>query len=484
MRTRITPDVHTFGEPVVATVDVVADAGFIKPGDDSGRGRLRALRARREPTVERECRGRHRARRLPLPAALPPGGLRRRPERAASSQFAPGSSATAIVRGPGPGRHIDRLAVQSRSPRASGAPISKRLRWRASETTLPARRCGSGPVAARGRADRARARCSRRGASGSPGGSGAARPGQAVTESVEPRTPLERALDLVLADSRNGSTSARAAPDAREARPRAHGGSGEDGLAEDARELAWSPRAASGDDVAGFARRVTEMRPEGGGMSSIQLGRRAPADLGRGRARSRAPADAAGAARASPRSRIALLAAALLLSRDLEALPTSYFATGSGGVVVLDLSSSVDELKAQRVQRVLRSLAETEGRVGLVVFSDTAYEMCPRTRAARSCGRCCASSRRRRGYAGARSSRRRPMRPAARPARGEPVVALVPRRHEDLDRARRGALDHPPRRGPQPLRPAAQRPRQLRASTARRSSRRSTQYERRGSVCA
>ena len=28
---RITPDVHTFGEPVVATVEVVADAGFIRP---------------------------------------------------------------------------------------------------------------------------------------------------------------------------------------------------------------------------------------------------------------------------------------------------------------------------------------------------------------------------------------------------------------------------------------------------------------------
>jgi hypothetical protein len=74
---------------------------------------------------------------------------------------------------------------------------------------------------------------------------------------------------------------------------------------------------------------------------------------------------------------IGLLAGALLLSRDLQALPTSYFATGSGGVVVLDLSSSVDEQKAQRAQRVLRSLAETEGRVGLVTFSDTAYEMLP-----------------------------------------------------------------------------------------------------------
>ena len=74
---------------------------------------------------------------------------------------------------------------------------------------------------------------------------------------------------------------------------------------------------------------------------------------------------------------LGLLLVAFLASRDLHALPTSYFATGSGGVVVLDLSTSVDAQKSQRVQRVLRSLAETEGRVGLVVFSDSAYEMLP-----------------------------------------------------------------------------------------------------------
>jgi len=76
-------------------------------------------------------------------------------------------------------------------------------------------------------------------------------------------------------------------------------------------------------------------------------------------------------------SAFGLLAVALLVSRELEALPTSYFATGSGGIVVLDLSTSVDQQKAERVQRVLQSFAETEGRVGLVVFSDSAYEMLP-----------------------------------------------------------------------------------------------------------
>ena len=74
---------------------------------------------------------------------------------------------------------------------------------------------------------------------------------------------------------------------------------------------------------------------------------------------------------------VALLAACFGLTRSAEALPTTYFATGSGGVLVLDLSASVDQLKSQRIQRVLGALADTEGRAGLVVFSDTAYEMFP-----------------------------------------------------------------------------------------------------------
>jgi hypothetical protein len=74
---------------------------------------------------------------------------------------------------------------------------------------------------------------------------------------------------------------------------------------------------------------------------------------------------------------VALLALAYTVARGLEPLPTSYFATGSGGIVVLDLSTSVDQQKAERAHRVLHTLAETEGRVGLVVFSDSAYEMLP-----------------------------------------------------------------------------------------------------------
>ena len=74
---------------------------------------------------------------------------------------------------------------------------------------------------------------------------------------------------------------------------------------------------------------------------------------------------------------VVLLGAILTLSTRLDARPTSYFASGGGGVVVLDLSTSVEPGKYRRIQRVLRSLSQTSTRLGLVVFSDVAYEMLP-----------------------------------------------------------------------------------------------------------
>ena len=74
---------------------------------------------------------------------------------------------------------------------------------------------------------------------------------------------------------------------------------------------------------------------------------------------------------------IGLLALALALARGAEARATSYFASGGGGIVVFDLSTSVDPYKYQRVQRVLTSLSGAGSRVGLVVFSDSAYEALP-----------------------------------------------------------------------------------------------------------
>ena len=74
---------------------------------------------------------------------------------------------------------------------------------------------------------------------------------------------------------------------------------------------------------------------------------------------------------------VALLAAIAFLSFDLRARPSSYFAAGGSGVVVLDLSTSVDPARYRRLVRVLRTVVETNQPVGVVVYSDTAYELLP-----------------------------------------------------------------------------------------------------------
>lgn len=72
-----------------------------------------------------------------------------------------------------------------------------------------------------------------------------------------------------------------------------------------------------------------------------------------------------------------LLASVAFLSFDLRARPSSYFAASGSGIVVVDLSTSVDPARYRRLSRVLRTIVETNQPVGLVVYSDTAYEMLP-----------------------------------------------------------------------------------------------------------
>jgi hypothetical protein len=66
-----------------------------------------------------------------------------------------------------------------------------------------------------------------------------------------------------------------------------------------------------------------------------------------------------------------------LFARDVQARPSSYFAEGATGVIVIDFSTSIDPSKYRRIARVLRTVAETSQPVGLVVYSDTAYEAVP-----------------------------------------------------------------------------------------------------------
>jgi hypothetical protein len=77
---------------------------------------------------------------------------------------------------------------------------------------------------------------------------------------------------------------------------------------------------------------------------------------------------------------VALLAAAGLAyvaAGDLRARPSSYFASGATGVIVIDFSTSIDPGKYRRIARVLRTVAQTSQPVGLVVYSDSAYEAIP-----------------------------------------------------------------------------------------------------------
>lgn len=74
---------------------------------------------------------------------------------------------------------------------------------------------------------------------------------------------------------------------------------------------------------------------------------------------------------------LGVAALAYLFTSGLEARPSSYFAEGSTGVVVIDFSTSIDPGKYRRIARVLRTVAETSQPVGLVVYSDAAYEAIP-----------------------------------------------------------------------------------------------------------
>jgi hypothetical protein len=73
----------------------------------------------------------------------------------------------------------------------------------------------------------------------------------------------------------------------------------------------------------------------------------------------------------------AILISLLVSALRLHTRPTSYFARGGGGLVVADFSKSIDPRAYQRMSQILRTLADSNQRLGLIVFSDDAYEMLP-----------------------------------------------------------------------------------------------------------
>lgn len=69
--------------------------------------------------------------------------------------------------------------------------------------------------------------------------------------------------------------------------------------------------------------------------------------------------------------------AAFLAARDPEVTSQAFLPTDANGIVVLDLSASISGDTHQRIRSTLLRLASSDGRYGLVVFSDTAYEALP-----------------------------------------------------------------------------------------------------------
>jgi hypothetical protein len=74
---------------------------------------------------------------------------------------------------------------------------------------------------------------------------------------------------------------------------------------------------------------------------------------------------------------VAVVAAAAVTSVRAQTPTLRFLPRGATGIVVLDLSASISSDTYQRIGQTLRDLAATNGRYGLVVFSDVAYEALP-----------------------------------------------------------------------------------------------------------
>lgn len=74
---------------------------------------------------------------------------------------------------------------------------------------------------------------------------------------------------------------------------------------------------------------------------------------------------------------VAIVAGTIVASAHPQAPTLRFLPRGSTGIVVLDLSASISTDTYQRIGQTLRELGSTNGRYGLVVFSDIAYEALP-----------------------------------------------------------------------------------------------------------
>jgi hypothetical protein len=75
---------------------------------------------------------------------------------------------------------------------------------------------------------------------------------------------------------------------------------------------------------------------------------------------------------------LGLVVAAVLVARGPRIRPVPPLPVGSSGIVVLDLSASVESNKAKRMYTAISQLASTKGgRFGLVIFAGWAYQALP-----------------------------------------------------------------------------------------------------------
>lgn len=74
---------------------------------------------------------------------------------------------------------------------------------------------------------------------------------------------------------------------------------------------------------------------------------------------------------------LALVLAAVASARDVDTRSEGLIAKGTTGVVVVDLSLSIASEDYHTVRRAFRRLVAEKSSIGLVVFSDVAYELLP-----------------------------------------------------------------------------------------------------------
>jgi hypothetical protein len=74
---------------------------------------------------------------------------------------------------------------------------------------------------------------------------------------------------------------------------------------------------------------------------------------------------------------VAVLVGAFAISLDEDVRADAFFPPDRSGIVVVDMSASVSPLTYRRIGRALRRIADANEPVGVVVFSDAAYELFP-----------------------------------------------------------------------------------------------------------